>query len=232
MPALDATTLALLASVLVLLSGLWLRQRQSGSKPAAPPTEDLDTIQDWPPQAVRVMTLPERQALEVLRKGLPRAYLVLSQVPLSRFISVPIKHSNTEWQRRAGRLCPDLLVCDASSRVIAAVEVRSGEQSPRARTRHERIQRVLQAAGIPVHVWNEGALPTPAEARAQLLPKAAPLPESDKTAIDDSGRAVLPLPEIEELLADGDAFARTQLPDPVSSGYFDDLEAGTAAAAR
>lgn len=232
MPAFDSTTLALLASVLVLLSGLWLRQRQAGGKPVKPATEALDTVQDWPPQAVRVMTLPERQGLEVLRKALPRNYLVLSQVPLSRFVSVPTKHSNAEWQRRAGRLCPDLLVCDASSRVIAAVEVRSGEESPRSRTRHQRLERVLQAAGIPVHVWHEGALPTPADARRLLLPKAAPLPEADQATIDDSGRAVLPVPEIEELLADGDAFARTHAPDPVPSGYFDDLEAGSAIAAR
>lgn len=231
MPILDPLQIAMLFSALVLLTGLWWRQRrQSGARPEEN-VADLDTVQAWPPQAVRVMTFPERRALEVLRKAMPRNHLVLAQVPLARFISVPTKHSHQEWQKRVGRLSADLLVCDASSRVIAVVEVRGGEESPRARTRHERLSRVLEAAGIPVHVWSETSLPTPAEARKALLPKAGPL-EEEGMVLAPSGRAVLPVPEIEELLASGDAFAQANAPDPVSSGYFDDLDAAATMAAR
>jgi hypothetical protein len=228
MPTLDPLQIALHCSALVLLSGLWLRQRQHAAAQPKENLDALDTVQAWPPQAVRVMTFPERRALEVLRKALPGSYLVLAQVPLSRFISVPVKHSNQEWQKRVGRLSADLLVCDKSSRVIAVVEIRAGEESPRARQRHERMGRVLAAAGIPVHVWSDTALPAPADARKALLGKFAPVAPGateDAMEIGPNGRPILPMPEIEELLADGDAFMRESAPDPVSSDYFDDLDA-------
>jgi hypothetical protein len=235
MPTLDPLQIALLCSALVLLSGLWLRQRRHATGQPKEKLEELDTVQAWPPQAVRVMTFPERRALEVLRKALPGSYLVLAQVPLARFISVPVKHSHQEWQKRVGRLSADLVVCDKSSRVIAVVEIRGGEESPRSRQRHARLARVLEAAGIPVHVWSDAALPAPAEARKAILPKFGPVAPGASEAepsLDNGGRAVLPIPEIEELLADGDAFMRGNVPDPVASGYFDDLDAASAAPAR
>ena len=66
-----------------------------------------------------------------MRKAMPRQ-LVLAQVPLARFISVPTRHSYSDWLTRVGRLTVDLLVCDKSSRVVAVVDIRTGGQSSAA----------------------------------------------------------------------------------------------------
>ena len=68
MELLDSTTLAaLFASLALLLAAMLMRRRQAPAP--APRDETLDTVQAWPPQAVRVMTLGERQAYEILRRA-------------------------------------------------------------------------------------------------------------------------------------------------------------------
>ena len=227
--------LALLASVLLvgtLLSLMWLRRRGGGAARHTS-NESLDTVQAWTPQAVRVMTLPERKAFELLRRALPRNHMVLAQVPLARFISVPTEHSYADWLHKVGRLCPDLVVCDASSRVIGIVEIATPNDGERSRKRHDRLHRVVQAAGIPVHVWAEGAMPSVAEARALFKPKTAADAADDWKQVGSHGQALIPVPEIQEMLADGDdAWAHDPLHDPVASGFFDDLDAGRGSAAR
>jgi Protein of unknown function (DUF2726) len=216
-------TAALLVTTLLLLSLLWSRRRNKATSPVQN-DESLDTVQDWPPQVVRVMTLPERRAFEVLRRAVPRHHLVLAQVPLARFISVPTQNPYDLWMSRAGRLSVDLLVCDASSRAVAAVEVRPPGVSKRSSQRHERLTHVLEAAGISVHVWNEATLPSIADARRLFNHKAPDLvPALNEPA---GGRNMLPVPEIQELLAEGDAHDFHQHNDPVPSGFFDDLNVG------
>jgi hypothetical protein len=209
---------ALIGSVLLLLSMLWVRHRANASTRARHDDEALDTVQAWPPQAVRVLTLPERQAYELLRRALPQ-HLILAQVPLQRFISVPPKHRYGEWLQRVGRQTVDILVCDASSRVLAAVEVRSSSETERSRARHARMAQVLKAAGLAVHVWNEAKLPSPTEVR-QLF-KRKDEPEFD--VLGPNGR--LPVADMQELLAEGDAVDYGAGQEPVPSGFFDDLEA-------
>lgn len=227
---------ALLATVLLLATLLWMRRR--GNSARRPHAEALDTVQCWPPQAVRVMTLPERKALEVLRRALPRNYLVLAQVPLARFISVPTEHAYADWLHKVGRLCPDLVVCDASSRVIGVVEIRPPEDSPRSRKRHDRVHRVLLAAGIPVHVWTEVSMPSVAEVRSLFRRKGAEeASEAGEEAelLGPHGQRLLPVPDMHELLASGDEnFANDPMHDPVASGFFDDLDAmgGSGGSAR
>jgi len=223
---------ALLISTLLMVLLLARRRRAAAESGSAPEKESLDTVQSWPPQAVRVMTLPERLAFGTLRRALPR-HLVLAQVPLSRFIKVPPGKSYKQWMARVGRLNVDLLVCDSSSRVIAAIEVRSADPTPRSVERHERSAQVLQAAGIQVHVWSETHLPTIAEVRGLFTAKgdASALTASDTDALDDidiDGRKILPVPEIQELLMQGDGLDY-QLNEPVPSGFFDDLDASSAA---
>ena len=226
------STVALLVTTLLLLTLLWSRRRIQTPAPA-PDDESLDTVQDWPPQVVRVMTLPERRAFEVLRRAVPRHHLVLAQVPLARFISVPPKNPYAMWMSRAGRLSVDLLVCDASSRASAAVEVRASDETRRSGKRHDRLARVLEAAGIPVHVWHEPGLPSISDARRLFDPKAASAAESEPESVDAGGRRILPVPEIQELLSAGDAQHFQQQNDPVGSGFFDDLNAlGSSATAR
>lgn len=207
----------------LLLAWLWRRRRGGRGSTRKPPAESLDTVQSWTPQAVRVLTLPERQAYDLVRKALPNR-LVLAQVPLARFISVPTRHSYSDWLTRVGRLTVDLLVCDKSSRVVAVVDVRLAGQSTRSVRRHERMRQVLETAGIRVLSWNADAMPSASEVRTLFRDQGAQAEEEE--VIGPGGRRMLPVPEMVEVLAEGDeaATAGPQF-DPVSSDYFDDLDA-------
>ena len=210
--------LALVFAVLSLTTVLWLRRRASAPRDLLA-DDSLDTVQAWPPQAVRVMTLGERQAYEILRRALP-GHVVLAQVPLSRFISVPTRFPYSQWLQRAGRLGVDLLVCDFSSRAVAAVEVRTSDESVRSAKRHQRLVEVLRAAGVTVHEWNEDALPSVAQAREHFMPKMAVAADT-VAPVTAGGRTLLPVAEIQEVLADGDTTDYGQL-EPVPSGFFED----------
>ena len=226
---LDLTsTTSLLVSTLLLLSVLWSRRREAGAQRDAKRLQFLDTVAAWPPQAVRVMTLPERQSYELLRRAVPRNFMVLAQVPLSRFISVPTENPHLQWLNRAGRLSVDLLVCDSSSRVVAAIEVRSTDESKRTINRHERLAKVLKAAGVPVHVWQGAALPNLREVRVDFQASS----RGELSALSESDdRRLLPLPEIHEVLASGDEYHLNHRHEPVSSGFFDDLDLSNRAGA-
>jgi hypothetical protein len=166
--------LAVLAAAALIGALLWRRSRQArkADEASARSLDGLDTLAAWQPQATRVLSTAERLAYGVLVRSLPD-YIVFAQVPLARFIRVPTRHSYAEWVQRVGQLSPDLLVCDSSSQVVCAVDVQPprGQSSERATKRQERLRRVLKAADIPLHVWIEGALPTPEAAREQLFPK-------------------------------------------------------------
>ncbi|MBT9597405.1 MAG: DUF2726 domain-containing protein [Vitreoscilla sp.] len=175
----DTLLWLLLAGVAVGGPAAWWWQRRpgAGKKPATARgkqrvNEARDTVADWPPSATRVFTATERQAHAVLTAALP-GYLVLGQVPLSRFIRVPTRYSYGEWLGRVGQLSVDLMVCDAASEVLAVVEIRAAQESPRSQQRHRRVTRVLEAAGIRVLVWTEGELPSAQSVRAALLPREA-----------------------------------------------------------
>ncbi|MFT3856446.1 MAG: DUF2726 domain-containing protein [Aquabacterium sp.] len=142
--------------------------RRAGGAPEA-----LDTLMDWEPMATRVLTTAERDAYHVLRKALPE-HMILAQVPVARFIKVPTDNPYSEWLKRVGSLCADLVVCDMASQVVAVVEVRQplSKENERAQRRHARMDRVLKGARIPVHVWLETALPGPAVAREAILGSA------------------------------------------------------------
>lgn len=201
----------------------WLVRR----KPAAAPArggkrgaEGLDTLMAWHPQPTRILTAAERQGHRLLRQALPD-HLILAQVPLARFIKVPTRHSYAEWLRRVGQICADLVVCDADSQVLAVVEVRAprGQDSDRAQRRHARMDRVVQAAGIPLHVWTEGELPSPMAVRelfASLAGASAAAPASRPAAASDQ-------PTFEETAPDDDW---PQDQDPPPSTWFDDIDSG------
>jgi hypothetical protein len=210
-------------AALLLMLLMW-RRRQGAHRPASR-LEDLDTVQDWAPEAARVLTVPERRAYDLLRQALP-GLLVLAQVPLSRFLRVPMRHSHAEWMHRVGSLSADLLVCNAGSRVLAVVDIRPAQQTERSRRRHERMARVLKAAGIAVQVWNEDQLPSPAEVRSLLgnvLARGA-APVAPARPVSSRPMPLIPVAEIEELLLHGDAVAQDTSFEPVASAFFDELE--------
>ena len=144
--------------------------------------DNVDTVTGWMPQGTRVLTTAERQAFEILRTALPEHFL-LAQVPLARFIKVPTRNSYAEWLRRVGHLCADLVVCDRNSLVIAVVEIRPSSAAVvdgRVVRRQQRLTRVLKAANIPLHVWNESALPAPSAVREAIVPTPpVPAPEAE-----------------------------------------------------
>ncbi len=221
--------IALLLALTLLLQRVRARARETAD---AQGEHWLDTVNDWPPTATRIMTTPERMAYETLVRALP-GYVVLAQVPLARFIKVQSRHSYTEWLRRMGHQCADLIVCDSASAVLAVIAVQPppAETSERARNRHRRMSRVLRAAEIPLHLWTSTALPTAELARRLLLPQvdeatadalkrqpaAPPVPASKRTgALDAVGAR-------EESV--GQVFVSRE---PPPSTWFDDFDAGSA----
>jgi hypothetical protein len=172
-------------SVIALLCALplvwWLAQRQNPSVRPETPAERLDTLAGWPPEPTRILRSSERLAFSTLKLALP-GYLILAQVPLARFLTVPKRNSYAEWMRRLGNQCIDFVVCDVTSQVVAVVEVRppTDQLDEKVRVRLDRVARALKAAKIPLHVWNEEKLPTIEAAREKILPNAPAVPVSTR----------------------------------------------------
>jgi hypothetical protein len=243
--ALAVLVLAMLGGVLVVLRG---RQRapQSQKRSAGTTVEAGDTLVAWTPTATRVLTRAEREAYHIVRKALPD-HMVLAQVPLARFLRVPTRNSYSEWLRRVGSLCADLVVCDESSQVVAVIELRVPvkQEKPRTVRRHVRMDRVLTAAGIPVHVWLEGALPGPAVAREAVLGAAMnmatkrPVGTNSQTRRSVEAAAVVASMQSAGAMhgmsvneddpdfnMDDFADEEASRKDPPPSTWFDDLESG------
>ena len=165
---------------------------QRPRKPGRPAAYDnLDTVMDWEPGSTRLLTHAEREAYHLLRKALPD-HMILAQVPVARFIKVPTRNSYAEWLRRVGSLCVDLVVCDMASHVLAVVEIRqpSAQETDRTRRRHTRMDKVLRASHIPVHVWLEESLPDLMTVRESILgPEAAQADAASSMPSAESSRA-------------------------------------------
>ncbi|HEY6132345.1 MAG TPA: DUF2726 domain-containing protein [Rubrivivax sp.] len=236
LPTDPLTAAVLSASVILILSLFAMHMRQGGSQRRSARREALDTVASWPPEAARVLTASESQAHELLKRAMP-GFLVLAQVPLSRFLRVPTRNSYVDWLQRVGNLNADLLLCDSSSRVLAVIDVRVQNDSERSRRRHDRMARVLRAAGIGVYIWREGELPGLAEVRTLLgaeFTRATGLASAPAARQASSGpMPLIPVPEISELLAEGDAAAEQYgAMEPVPSAFFEDLDNLPAASAR
>lgn len=220
------TELALIALVVLLVIALlWRRRKSSGKAPRAGAEDALDTVASWPPEASRVLTTPEQRAYQLLVRNLPSGYAVLAQVPLSRFLRVPTRHSYREWMRRVGRLNADLLVCDSTFQVIAVVNVRpaQGQDSERGVERHDRMDRVLRKAGLRVLNWREGALPGEDMVPEMVFGRDG-LEEiaatSERASVAASRRAQSSDAEMPESDLSPDAGAA----EPLPSTFFDDLD--------
>jgi hypothetical protein len=227
-------TFALPASVLLLLTLLVLRQRHRQSANRGAAREALDTVISWPPEAARILTINERQAYDLLKRAMP-GFLVLAQVPLSRFIRVPARHSYADWLQRVGSLSADLLLCDSGSKVLAVIDIRAPQESVRARRRHERMARVLRAAGVHVFDWREGELPSASEVR-HVMAKLVGAKVDLSKGVTSRPMPLIPVPEMAEILAEGDRAAAEAAFDPamepVPSAFFEELEAEAEPARR
>jgi hypothetical protein len=213
----SAAALATAGLLMLSLMAVRRRQREAGRRSRQ---DALDTVAGWPPEAARVLSVTERQAFELLKRSLP-GFIVLAQVPLSRFVRVPMRHSYSDWLQRVGQLSADLVVCDIGSRVLAVIDIRAPEETARSRRRHERMSRVLKAAGIQVHTWREGDLPSASEVRSVIgavLVDNAPRPTNSRPM------PLIPVADIEEILAEGDAMDFGAGMEPVASAFFDEIE--------
>ena len=168
--------LAAAIAVVVLVWG-WRRSRTAAAKAEADADDRIDTLIGWPPEATRILRNSERIAYSTLKLALP-GYMILAQVPISRFISVPKRNSYAEWMRRLGSQCVDFVVCDVTSQVVAVIDVRGPDSqiSDRLRRRQDRVARVFKAVNVPLHAWNEGSLPSVEAARASIVPAAPAVP--------------------------------------------------------
>ena len=112
-----------------------------------------------------------------------------------------------------------------ASEVLAVVNVQppAGAESERARKRLNRMARVLKAAGIPMHVWTDTALPSVEAAREMILPKAAAAPAAaaaPSPGADTRVRPSQPTP-FDELDRDEPLDERIELREPPPSTWFD-----------
>jgi hypothetical protein len=217
--------------LIVALAAVWLLLRGRSSKKAGNDDEDrLDTVAAWPPKTTRVLTTAERLAYSTLVRALP-GYMVLAQVPLARFLKVPTRHSYSEWLRRLGNQCADLVVCDMASEVIAVVNVQppAAQVSERGRKRLNRMARVLKAAEIPLHVWTDNALPSVEAARETLLPKPAETAAAAPVVAATPQRMTSTRPSpLDEEDRDSTQDERIEVREPTPSTWFDEFNSGPA----
>lgn len=215
----EATSALALAAALLLLLPLLAARRRRGATQRNTRAPDTTTPR-FTPQAVRVLSVGERQAHTLLRQSMP-GYLVLARVPLTRFLRVDSRHA--QWVQLVNGMTADLLLCDSGSRVLVVVELRPEQPSASSRKRHERMARLLKAAGIKVVSWPEQALPDVAAVRAQLVPLLTG--HTSRRPAEPSSRP-MPLIPVAEILAEGDADADAGDPsmEPVPSALFDEFE--------
>jgi len=223
---LSTSALGLAAILLLTLVGVRRRGRPAAPRRTVAETP-ADTVARWQPQAARVMTVSENEAFALLERALP-GFRVLAQVPLVRFLRVNSRMDSADWQRRVSGLSADLLVCDPTSRVLAVIDVRAVSESERSSRRHDRLIRLLRSAGVSVYAWREDMLPSVEQVRALLGAQLARHADGETArTLSTSSRPMplIPVPEISEVLAEGDALADARdAMEPVPSAFFEEMD--------
>ena len=79
--------------------------------------------------------------------------------------------------------------------------------------------RVLRAAGIRVHTWRADDLPSASEVRTSI---GSVLVDNAPRGTASRPMPLIPVADIAEILAEGDALDHTM--EPVPSGFFEELE--------
>ena len=155
--------IAAIAVALAAVVVLWVARRRR-------PSDAGETVDHWDARSTRVLGTGERRAYRLLRQAFPAQH-VLAKLPLVRFVRMPRRENQASWLRDVGRLTADFVVCDGDFEVLAVVSLNPGDTAPRSarsNKRRDRARRVLQAAGVPLHIWNIDALPGIAEARESI----------------------------------------------------------------
>jgi len=225
--------LTLSVAILAVLALVWwLVRRRGRSEVEVPAGDRLDTLAGWPPTPTQILRTSERIAYSTLRLALP-GYMILAQVPIARFITVPKRNSYAEWMRRLGSQCVDLVVCDVTSQVVAVVEIRppNAQLTDGVRRRLDRVSRVLEAVGIPLHVWNHESLPSVEAARASLAPKmpAVPLELAARRVAAQAAAPTIdggqnPFEDTDRNWSPDEGIEVTEVREPTASTWFDELD--------
>ena len=112
--------------------------------------------------------------------------------------------------------------------MLAVFDIRSMQETERSRRRHMRMERVLKAAGIQVHVWREGYLPSASDLR-QHLAHVVGTPAAGIKPVNSRPMPLIPVGDISEVLAEGDRAAFEGPFDasmePVPSAFFEEMDA-------
>ena len=214
--------------VALLLIVWWWRKRREAGNEAVQAGDRIDTLIGWPPQATRVLNHPERAAFALLVRALPD-YMILAQVPLSRFLTVPKRHSYADWLRRLGYQCVDFAVCDMDAQVVAVIELQpsTARVTERARKRLARMSRTLKAAKISLQVWAEQSLPTAESVRELIVPKPSvqTLPTAPSVAaIAAASSAPAARNPFDDTARDSTQDEHIELLEPPPSTWFDDMD--------
>ena len=161
-----AGLIVLILAVLALL--VWLVRRRSAPMMHLGKQRSF-RMDDWQPRTMRPLTPTALHTLQHLRKALPEC-LLMPQVALARFLSVPQNRSYNQWFGSVGRRCVDFLVCSDHGDVLGVIQM----QSNKAKAMSEGTQRKLKAlemAQIPVWQLANDALPDIHALRAMVLPE-------------------------------------------------------------
>ena len=217
-----AMAMALLLAVSLL--AVWRRRQtgQTSDRRSGP----IDSTNHWAPAPARVLSVSERRALALVQQAAP-GFLVLAQVPLSRFLRVPLHKSQREWLRHVGHVNADLLLCDSGSQVLAVIDVRAKRGSVGSERRHRRMLDLLEDAGIPTLVWYDDALPGVSDARNQLVPLMASVKQATgpvSPPVNSRPMPLIPIGDISEVLSEGDTMEFDAAMEPVPSAMFDDFD--------
>lgn len=220
-----------IAGVAVLALAWWLISRRARERRIADGGDRLDTLAGWPPTTTQILRTSERIAYSTLRLAFP-GYMILAQVPIARFITVPKRNSYAEWMRRLGSQCVDLVVCDVTSQVVAVVEVRpfNAQLTDSVRRRIARVHRALETVGIPLHVWNQESLPSVEAARATIAPKMPAVPvelaarRTASQAVPVEPAAVNAFEDTDQNWAPDEGIEVSEVREPTASTWFDELD--------
>ncbi len=125
--------------------------------------------EDWQPRTMRPLTPSELHTLKHLRKALPEC-LLMPQVALARFLSVPQNRSYNQWFGSVGRRCVDFLVCSDHGDVLGVIQLHLGKTKAMSEGT-QRKMKALEMAQIPVWQLTSDDLPDVHALRAMVLPE-------------------------------------------------------------
>lgn len=133
----------------------------------------------WPFIERRLQTKSEEQLYQRLKKALPE-HQIFVQVQASRVIDVKKGNDYQKWFNRINRMSLDYVVCDATLKTVAVIELDDPSHKEKSRQEADaKKDKAMQSAGIRMIRWTK--TPSIEEIRAQLTATSKSV---ENTAID------------------------------------------------